>query len=225
MKRPFHAAVCGRNNMNKSANILISAAALITLCGCGAEQAVKKTADSFWNEMSAGELENAKNYVTPGMFDSFDSMSSAADSLITISHEFEISEEAQKAIDEFSSNIVRVTYGDHKIISLKEISADEYEVIVSLQIASPASLQGALEGVDYQAHVDEYQNEILDIMASEGLDQAYSRMYELIFTYLNDNLNQIASGLQYYDQKAKMTLVKKDRKWLIEKIDESGSPE
>ena len=57
------------------------------------------------------------------------------------------------------------------------------------------------------------------------MDQGYSRMYELIFTYLNDNLNQIAAGLQYYDQNTKMTVVKKDRKWLIEKIDESASPE
>ena len=211
--------------MNKMIKILISAAAVITLCGCSAQSTVKKTVDSFWNEMSAGELEKAKSHVTPEMFASFDSMSSAADHLITISQEFEISEKAQKTIDEFSSNIVRVTYGDHKILSLKEISADEYEVIVSLQIASPASLQGALEGVDYQAHADEYEEEILEIIAAEGLDQGYSRMYELIFTYLNDNLNQIAAGLQYYDQNTKMTVVKKDRKWLIKKIDESASPE
>ena len=211
--------------MNKIKTILISAAAVITLCGCSAQQTVKKTVDSFWNEMSDGELEKAKSHVTPEMFASFDSMSSAADHLITISQEFEISEKAQKTIDEFSSNIVRITYGDHKIVSMKQISADEYEVIVSVQIASPASLQGAMESVDYQAHVDEHQEEILEIIAAEGLDQGYSRMYELIFTFLNDNLNQIASGLQYYDQNTKMTLVKKEGKWLIEKIDESGSPE
>lgn len=209
--------------MNKTTNILISAAALVTLCGCSADQAVRKTADSFWNAMSAGEIEKAKSYVLPEMYGSFDSMSSAADDLITAGQEIEVSEETQKTIDEFSSNIVRITYGNHKIDSLQEISDDEYEVIVSLQVASADSLQSALEEVDYQSHVNEYQEEIITIMNSEGLQKAYSRMYELIFSYLNDNVDQIASKLQYYDQSAKMTIVKKDGKWLISKIDDSGS--
>lgn len=208
--------------MNRTARKMIAASAVIALCGCSADNAVRNTVDTFWNAMSAGEIEAAKELVSSELYESLDVMNSAADSLISVTDDMTLSEETQKVIDDFTSSVVKISYGNHKIISLQETGEDEYEAKVSVEVADPESLQSALSEIDYESQLEGYQDEIMEIMSSEGIVQAYSRMFEIIFAFLNEHLDEIASKVRYAEQTVSMKVVKTEGKWLITQI---GEPE
>ena len=79
---------------------------------------------------------------------------------------------------------------------------------VNVQVADPASLQNALEQLDYGEALSSYQEEITGIMSEKGAEAAYSRMFELIFVYLSENADSIAGNIRYTDNPVVMTLEK-----------------
>ncbi len=111
---------------------------------------------------------------------------------------------------------MKITYGGHTVQGSAEISEEEYEVTVIVRSVDPLSFKSAMEQLDYAAAADQYKDEIMQIMNEEGINKAYSRLFDIIFEYLNDNLSSITGSLIYNDNPVVMTVKKnKENKWLI----------
>lgn len=195
------------------------AALLVSLTGCGAKETAADTADAFWTALENGDLETAKTYASEKALEELEEMNSAGESLIAMTESYQLPEDTVEVINEFSANVIKVTYQSHSIISSKEISKDEYEVTVSVSVADPVSLSSALSAIDYQSELSKYQDEIVNAVAEEGIEKAYGKVFLLIFTYMNEHVDEITEGLNYSDNETVMKVVRNEEgKWLITDI-------
>lgn len=205
--------------MRKTARLLISAALLLSVTGCGARETAADTVNAFWSALENGDVETAKSYASDQAYQELETLNAAGDSLIAMAESYDLPEETVKVMNEFSANVIKVTYRSHNVISSKEISKDEYEVTASVQVADPASLTSALSEIDYQAELGNYQDEIVNAVTQEGLQQAYGKVFLLIFSYLNEHVDEISEKLSYTDNEVVMKVIRNEAgKWLITDI-------
>lgn len=209
--------------MKKTARLLMCAALLLSVTGCGAKETAADTVNAFWSALENGDVETAKNYVSDQAYQEIETLNAAADSLIAMTESYDLPEDTVKVINEFSANVIRVTYKSHNVISSKEISKDEYEVTASVQVADPVSLTSALSEIDYQAELGNYQDEIVNAVTEEGIQQAYGKVFLLIFSYLNEHVEEISEKLSYTDNEVVMKVIRNESgKWLITDITGQG---
>lgn len=210
--------------MNRQLKKLLACVSLVTLAACSGSSKPEDTVNSFWNALEKGDTSSAKAYVAEGAADGMINLSTSADSLIEFAENYELSEETAQRIQDFSSSVISVSYGGHTIQSTEKVSDTGCRVNVNVQVADPASLQNALEQLDYGEALSSYQEEITGIMSEKGAEAAYSRMFELIFVYLSENAGSIAGNIRYTDNPVVMTLEKnEDGSWLITGISEQES--
>ena len=207
--------------MKKSKAIMVSVLGALGLCACSAQNTVTKTVDAFWDAMDKGNIEEVQKLLSEDLYESVWDVGSDAFALISQAEAMDISEETQAAVSEFASHELRITYGGHEIVSIEEVSDTEYKAVVNVETADPDSLNEALAKLDYESELNKYRDEIIEIMNSEGVEAAYSRMFGIIFSWLNTQVDGIEAGLTYTEQSADMIINRDESgKWIITSLGE-----
>lgn len=204
-------------SMNKMIKAVLSAALISSLYGCASESdQVADTVNSFWAALEKGDLEAAKSYSSETVYEQVDSLGTSISGIISDAEEYNLPEDTAAVIAEFVDHTIAMTYNGHTITSQTKTADDEYEVRASVSVCDSASLEEAIQSIDYGTELDQYQDEILKVMAEEGMEKAYIRMYTILFTYMNEHIEELSSGLRYTDSDVILTVKKQpDKKWLI----------
>lgn len=212
--------------MKKKIITVLSALSWLAMSACSSVSKPQDTVDTFWKAMENGDLQTAEGLVSESAEEYMQNLAGSADALTeSLGAYDQLSEETAEKIRTYASNIVRITYGSHFIQDTVKISDTEYEVTVNVKSADLVSLQSAMARLDYSEAVGPYQEEITRLMNEGNLQEAYGRLFDLVFDYCNDRLPAIAGSLTYHDNLIVMNVQKsEDGIWRITDV-KAAEPE
>ena len=206
--------------MKKIITVLLAAMTALTFAGCASEESeVKKTVDSFWTALTAGNEDTAKKYISGDAVKKVDAMIEDVNAFAEVSVSTELSEETQAVVNEMSEKLLAGYIKNYEFVSVKKNEDGGYDAVARAEFMNKDDFNSMFEAIDYEALVTENFDEYMSIFSSEGMGAATDFLYKVMYTTIKDRLDTMLDGVSYDKKEVSMKIDQINDKWKITDLD------
>ena len=217
--------------------LVIGLLTLIPLTGCGGAdntEDIKAAADGFMSAMQAGDIEKAKEYADPALFEENGSLNSFA-KLENIDEEFasamgmdadQLSDTAKTSVQGFVDNLLK-----NMIKSYEIGDVTEEEGVGKVNVSTTFGFDpDKMQDVDINGEIEEMatkymtdnMTELMEIYNNDGQQAMMKKVIDDLLDDILDKYTDAVMATGEVSQDSVMTVENKDGKWLVteEKVTE-----
>ena len=198
--------------------------------GCNSDQkAVTESVEGFLNAMVANDMEKASQYATEDFMKSDtmklmqpDYLADTFYSAMGIEKD-DLDEKAQNAVNEYVKNVVDKAY---KSFEIQDIKVQEETAAVTARITlgyNPDASSNVSDdtGDLINAYQTEHYDELITIYTEEGEKAMNKKIYNDLIPIVISKMQEALESSESSEEKAILSLVKKDGKWLVTDLEEN----
>ncbi len=211
-------------------SLVITVIAVMLLTGCNSDQKdVTAAAEGFLDAIVNNDKETASQYATEEFMKSEEMMlmdpqylTDAFFASIAVDKE-DVDEEAVKAVDAYSEELVKRAYKSYEIQDIK-VQDDKAAVTTKITLGyDPAASSTVKE--ETQELIKEYQSdhydELISVYTEEGEKAMYRKLYNDLIPIIIGKMQEKLDSSETSEEKTIITLEKIEGKWLVTSLEEN----